>query len=243
MGLSLMAKYVVKLGNTLSGIAQQFGVTVSDLQAWNEAIYPSLVADPNLIKVGWELNTSPPVTASEPTNGDTGTSTTPSTATETVSEPSSPTVLVKPRDSVVVDTMYDAVNANAIPANAAYVAGYVDGPVSHWSTLDWDRFQNARLLTITVTGATANADVIDVENGDATVEAAINWITRYPNRIIYINKSTFEANQTALSAIADKCRFWIADWTNIPHLYPGSIATQWTSGTIDQSLLRVDLLV
>ena len=242
-----MAKYVVKLGNTLSGIARDFGITVQDLQLWNEAEYPSLANNPNDIQIGWQLNTSPPVTVTEPTssstNGDTSTSSTPTTATETVSEPSSPTVLVTPRDSVVIDTMYDAVNASAIPANARYVAGYVDGPVSQWSSTDWDRFQNARLLTITVTGATANADVIDVENGDATVQTAINWITRYPNRIIYINKSTFEANQTALSAIADKCRFWIADWTNIPHLYPGSIATQWTSGTIDQSLLRVDLLV
>ena len=242
-----MAKYVVKLGNTLSGIARDFGITVQDLQLWNEAEYPSLANNPNDIQIGWQLNTSPPVTATEPTssptNGDTGTSTTPTTATETVSEPSSPTVLVTPRDSVVIDTMYDAVNASAIPASAGYVAGYVDGPVSQWTSTDWDRFQNARLLTITVTGATANADVIDVENGDATVQTAIDWITRYPNRIIYINKSTFEANQTALSAIADKCRFWIADWTNIPHLYPGSIATQWTSGTIDQSLLRVDLLV
>ena len=242
-----MAKYVVQLGNTLTSIARQFGVTVGDLQTWNEAEYPGLASDPNLIQRGWELNTSPPVTATEPTssptNGDTGTSSSPTTATETVSEPSSPTVLVVPRDGVIVDTMYDAVNASAIPASAGYVAGYVDGPVSQWTSTDWDRFQNARLLTITVTGATANADVIDVENGDATVQTAIDWITRYPNRIIYINKSTFEANQTALSAIADKCRFWIADWTNIPHLYPGSIATQWTSGTIDQSLLRSDLLV
>lgn len=242
-----MAKYVVKLGNNLTNIARDFGITVQDLQLWNEAEYPSLANNPNDIQIGWQLNTSPPVTATEPTssptNGDTGTSSTPTTATETVSEPSSPTVLVVPRDGVIVDTMYDAVNASAIPASAGYVAGYVDGPVSQWTSTDWDRFQNARLLTITVTGATANADVIDVENGDATVQTAIDWITRYPNRIIYINKSTFEANQTALSAIADKCRFWIADWTNIPHLYPGSIATQWTSGTIDQSLLRSDLLV
>ena len=241
-----MAKYVVKLGNNLTDIARDFGITVEDLQLWNEAEYPSLANNPDDIQIGWQLNTSPPVTATEPTssptNGDTGTSSSPTTATETVSEPSSPTVLVTPRDSVVIDTMYDAVNASAIPASAGYVAGYVDGPVSKWTTTDWDRFQNARLLTITVTGATANADVIDVENGDATVQTAIDWITRYPNRIIYLNKSTFEANQTALSAIADKCRFWIADWTNIPHLYPGSIATQWTSGTYDQSLLRVDLL-
>ena len=242
-----MAKYVVKLGNNLTDIARDFGITVEDLQLWNEAEYPSLANNPDDIQIGWQLNTSPPVTATEPTssptNGDTGTSSTPTTATETVSEPSSPTVLVVPRDGVIVDTMYDAVNASAIPASAGYVAGYVDGPVSQWTSTDWDRFQNARLLTITVTGATANADVIDVENGDATVQTAIDWITRYPNRIIYINKSTFEANQTALLAIADKCRFWIADWTNIPHLYPGSIATQWTSGTIDQSLLRSDLLV
>ena len=85
-------------------------------------------------------------------------------------------LVVVPRDGVIVDTMYDAVNASAIPASAGYVAGYVDGPVSQWTSTDWDRFQNARLLTITVTGGTANADVIDVENGDATVQTAIDWI-------------------------------------------------------------------
>ena len=50
-----MAKYVVKLGNNLTNIARDFGVTVPDLQAWNEAEYPSLANNPNDIQIGWKL--------------------------------------------------------------------------------------------------------------------------------------------------------------------------------------------
>lgn len=41
--------YSVKTGDTLSGIAQQFGITVPQLQQWNQ------LADPDYIQVGQVL--------------------------------------------------------------------------------------------------------------------------------------------------------------------------------------------
>lgn len=41
--------YIVVKGDTLSGIANRYGVTVGDLVCWND------IADPNLIKVGQKI--------------------------------------------------------------------------------------------------------------------------------------------------------------------------------------------
>ncbi len=49
--------YTVQKGDTLSAIARKFGVSVADLQKWNN------IADPNLIKVGQVLIVSPSVEA------------------------------------------------------------------------------------------------------------------------------------------------------------------------------------
>jgi len=259
---SKLATYVVQVGNYLSKIAQRYGVTVTDLVDWNKDTYPSLATDANLIQPGWTLQVSPPTASSNGTSdpplstgGGVGVSqpidVSPSLDT-TLDQPTSAGTLggigqlavLSPTGGVVaIDTMYDAVNASQIPTTASIVAGYVDGPVSAWTSTDWDRFPNARFLAITVTGADG-ANVIDCENGDATVQTALDWATRNRNRIIYVNRSTFESNLSAFQAVAAFTHFWIADWTNIPHLYPGSLATQWTSGAgFDQSLIRTDLLL
>ena len=47
--------YVVQGGDTLFGIARRFGATPGQLQAWNAARYPTLVADPGTLQAGWEL--------------------------------------------------------------------------------------------------------------------------------------------------------------------------------------------
>lgn len=52
--------YTVQKGDTLSAIARKFGVSVADLQKWNN------IADPNLIKVGQVLIVSPPAEALYP---------------------------------------------------------------------------------------------------------------------------------------------------------------------------------
>ena len=48
------AEYVVQAGDTLSAIAQEFGVTIAALAAYNE------IADPNAIRVGQRLRIPPP---------------------------------------------------------------------------------------------------------------------------------------------------------------------------------------
>jgi peptidoglycan/xylan/chitin deacetylase (PgdA/CDA1 family) len=47
--------YTVRSGDTLTSIGRMWGVTVTQLQAWNSATYPSLAGDPNSVKVGWVL--------------------------------------------------------------------------------------------------------------------------------------------------------------------------------------------
>jgi len=47
--------YVVQPGDTLSKIASRYGTTVTELVALNKDRYPSLVTNPSLIRVGWEL--------------------------------------------------------------------------------------------------------------------------------------------------------------------------------------------
>ena len=253
---SKLATYVVQVGNYLSKIAQRYGVTVTDLVDWNKDTYPSLATDANLIQPGWTLQVSPPTASSngtsDPPLSTGGGEDVPQPLEETLDIPTSVdtlhnigqlAVLSPTGGSVAIDTMYDAVNASQIPTTASIVAGYVDGPVSAWTSTDWDRFPNARFLAITVTGANG-ANVIDCENGDVSVQTALDWATRNRNRIIYVNRSTFESNLSAFQAVAAFTHFWIADWTNIPHLYPGSLATQWTSGSgFDQSLIRTDLLL
>jgi peptidoglycan/xylan/chitin deacetylase (PgdA/CDA1 family) len=47
--------YTVQAGDTLYAIAQRFGTSVAQLQAWNADRYPSLASDPTSIAVGWTL--------------------------------------------------------------------------------------------------------------------------------------------------------------------------------------------
>ncbi len=49
------ATYVVKSGDTLSGIAAKHGVTYQQLVEWNKGEYPTLADNPGLIRVGWVL--------------------------------------------------------------------------------------------------------------------------------------------------------------------------------------------
>lgn len=122
-------------------------------------------------------------------------------------------------------TMYDAVNANNIPTGAQGVAGYVDGKYA-WTDAEWALFPDAYKVRITVFGA-ADADCIDVENGDATPQTAASWLDSHPNGLVYFSLDSQSAVDTACAG--KTYRKWIANWTNVPHLVPGSVATQWTS--------------
>ena len=47
--------YTVQSGDSLAAIARAYATTTQQLQAWNEARYPSLAASPNVIEPGWVL--------------------------------------------------------------------------------------------------------------------------------------------------------------------------------------------
>lgn len=125
--------------------------------------------------------------------------------------------------------MYDSVTAAAIPQNAAVVAGYVDGKFA-WSSADWALFPNAYHVRITVFGGTLAADVIDVENGDATPATAVQWasdiraVGRIP--IVYCNENTWPSVETAFASIAPPV-YWIANYDGAQTIPNGADAKQY----------------
>jgi hypothetical protein len=125
--------------------------------------------------------------------------------------------------------MYDSVTPTAIPSDAEVVAGYVDG-LYRWSQSDWDRFPTAVKVTIAVF-ANDDADVLDVETGDATPQQAPDWIRRQIVRgvsvpTIYCNMSVID--QVRAACVGLPFNWWAAHYTYVEHLEPGSVATQWT---------------
>ena len=115
--------------------------------------------------------------------------------------------------------MYDAVTPANIPANPQMVAGYVNGHYA-WTTADWAKFPHAAHVTIDVNGARPDADVLDVENGDATPAGAVQWVKAKLARkgsylpILYCNRSTltplFNALQSAGYTVNEHFRTWVA---------------------------------
>jgi transposase-like protein len=133
-----------------------------------------------------------------------------------------------------METMFDSVNIANIPEGSAWVAGYVNGT---WPTYDElvKKFPHARHVSITV-NKNERADVLDVEEGDASTDDAVTWVRAMREQgrtpIVYTSAAR-------VSPMLDYFRsqnepeplLWVADWTNEPHLYPGSVATQWANGT------------
>jgi hypothetical protein len=141
-----------------------------------------------------------------------------------------------------MNLMYDAVTVINIPADATHVAAYVDGynNVKAMRT----RFPKATITTITVTGKTA--DVLDLEKGAATASDATAWVPAMRKRgrrpIVYCSLSNLGHVVKAFrDAKVPGPFYWVADWTNVPHLVFGSIATQYRSDPgLDTSLVADD---
>src|SRR5690242_9557224 len=79
--------------------------------------------------------------------------------------------------------MFDDVQEGLIPANAQAVAGYVNGKYANWNRVLL-RFPKAKHLSIAVT-ASADAECLDVERGDATNAQAPVWVKRQIKRGVY----------------------------------------------------------
>jgi len=133
--------------------------------------------------------------------------------------------------------IYDSVTPTSIPAHHV-VATYATGGYAV------SRAQVAgrkHVLWIDTTGLDHAASVLDVEPGDATPSLAASWawhrLHADPHALarIYTMRSEWPAVQAAVSALPGKMRshirWWIADPTGVPHIVPGSQATQWYWGS------------
>jgi hypothetical protein len=148
-------------------------------------------------------------------------------------------------------TMYDAVDVAQIPRGALAVAGYVDG---HWATfpsLERD-FPHAHRLSIAVS-AMADADCLDIENGDASPAEAPGWVRRQLARrlrlpVVYSSVSGMAAVIAELGHAGiprTEYRLWTAHYTGTPHrcthrCWPdfrdSAGATQYTDKALERNL-------
>jgi len=127
--------------------------------------------------------------------------------------------------------MYDSVNANNLPANGDLYAGYVGGNWPNFIEIS-KKFPKKRVVSIAVQ-ANEDAQVLDIESGDATPDQAPAWVNRMrfngrKRPTIYTSRSNMSAVIAALDAAkVAHPDFWIADWTNSPHSVPGAVAVQY----------------
>jgi hypothetical protein len=134
-------------------------------------------------------------------------------------------------------TMYDSVTPGAIPASQP-AAVYADGAYAASSS---EMSGHHSVLWIDTNGSDPNANVLDVEPGDATPAESAQWVQAHLSKqphstaIIYTMRSDWSAVQDAVGGLPSweqsHVRYWIADPTGVPHVVPGSSATQWYWGS------------
>jgi hypothetical protein len=132
--------------------------------------------------------------------------------------------------------IYDSVIPSAIPAHRM-VATYATGP---YAVSPAQVSGRGPVMWIDVRGTDYGASALDTEPGDATPFVAARWawhrLSAYPNAIahIYTMRSEWPAVQAACATLPARMRshirWWIADPTGVPHIVPGSDATQWYWG-------------
>ena len=157
-------------------------------------------------------------------------------------------------------TMYDAIDVAQIPSGATAVAGYTAG---RWPTFPElvRLFPQARHLSIAIDAA-HDADVLDIETGDATPADAAGWCGRQKARgvarpCLYASADLMESDVVpailASGISRAVVRLWSAHYTLEPHICgPASCGamstaadgTQWTDRAtgraLDESLLAAD---
>jgi|SRR5271166_555578 len=146
-------------------------------------------------------------------------------------KPPAPKPTPKPPASRFV--MYDSTNIGNIPHWAAAVAGYVNGSFANYGQV-LRTFPHAKHLSIAVS-SNQDALCLDIENGDATPADAPAWVRKQHARgvkrpVVYANSSIMPAVIAALehdSIKREEYLVWTAHYTNVPHIEPGSDATQY----------------
>lgn len=128
-------------------------------------------------------------------------------------------------------TLYDSIEADNIPADALFCAGYTSGEWPDYEKMRNER-PNATVLRIAI-DVSHDGDVLDVERGDATPEDAPVWVARQRSLgrarpIVYCNESTWPDVKVRFPGEGEpEPDYWIADPTGAEHLVEGSVMTQW----------------
>lgn len=161
------------------------------------------------------------------------------------------------RKAAAPRVMYDSVTIPNIPNVAVAVAGYVGGLFHTIPGLRREFGGKARIVTIAV-NSSQDADILDIEPGDATIADAPGWYQRQrakrpkANLGFYISASDADALVHTLDAHGinrREFRLWTAHWTNKHICGPASCgavrstqadATQWTTHgeTVDESFCK-----
>jgi len=131
--------------------------------------------------------------------------------------------LIGPPKQVSEFLMFDSVDTTQVPTTAVAVAGYVGG---HWPTYATlaAKFPRAHRLSIAV-NASEDAECLDVEAGDATIEQASPWVKRQLARgvkrpVVYTSVSQAKTLLDALKASGitrSQVRLWTAHYTYKAH--------------------------
>jgi hypothetical protein len=132
--------------------------------------------------------------------------------------------------------IYDSVTPTSVPwgkSVAAYANGNFRASVS-------DVAHHDNVLWIDINGSNPDAMVLDVEPGDATPAGAAHWVQARLNRhrnliaIVYTFRAAWPSVKHHVrglpSWMRSRVHYWIADPTGVPHVIPGSSATQWYWG-------------
>jgi len=122
-------------------------------------------------------------------------------------------------------TMWDDITVASMPTGGGYAyAGYVNGMWPTYPELQ-KRFPGRRLLSVAVFSS-GDADALDIENGDATVDEAPSWFERQVARgvwrpVLYTQASRMKELEQVMAAHhvqRSSYRLWIAHYTGKAHL-------------------------
>ena len=132
--------------------------------------------------------------------------------------------------------IYDSVTPTSVPWGKS-VAAYANG---NYRASISDVAHHDNVLWIDINGSNPEAMVLDVEPGDATPAGAAHWVQKRLNRhrnsiaIVYTFRAAWPSVKHYVggppSWMWSKVHYWIADPTGVPHVIPGSSATQWYWG-------------
>jgi hypothetical protein len=131
--------------------------------------------------------------------------------------------------------IYDSATATDLPSGHAEAA-YADGAYAASPA----QVPGHHPLWIDVTGSDPHANALDVERGDSPADTSAGWVRAHlagqPHSvaIIYSSRSDWPAVRASVATLPawerSHVRYWIADPTGVPHVVPGSSATQWYWG-------------